>query len=170
MAQAHERPHVGAQPEEVDRQESADALAGPGHPQRAVGVAPGDVRQVVRHRVGGDVERRRVDVHEHRPRADPRQAARRGEKRVRRREDGVAVADAQAHERGELCVGAAAHAHRAARAGERAHGFLELLDGRTQDEVLALGDLAHDRFHLLTKRGVLAFKIEQGDGHEEGKS
>ena len=164
-AQAFERSHVGTQPEKMDGQDRAQPLAGARHAQRAVGCAAGDVFQVVRHRVGREVERHRVDVHEHRPRADPRQAARRGEKRVWRRENGVAVADAEGHQHGELRVGAAAHSHRATRAGERAHGVLELLDGRAEDKMLALDDLAHRCVHLLAERGVLAFEIEQRDGH-----
>ena len=55
---------------------------------------------------GIEVEGRGIDVDEHRPRAEPRDRAGGGEERIGRRDDLVARADAERHQRQQQRVGA----------------------------------------------------------------
>ena len=94
----------------------------------------------VRERDGGrggrgvEVGRDRVDVGEHRARAQPGDGAGGGEEGERRGDDLVARAHAQSHERDHQRVGARRDADRAGRAGCRRELALERLDLGAADE------------------------------------
>jgi hypothetical protein len=109
---------------------------------------------------GVDVERRRVDVAEHRPGAGAGDGARGREEGVGRREHLVARPDAEHHQRDQQRIGARrdADAMRGLRIGR--HGRLELAGLGPEDELLRLADGGDHRVEVLAKREVLGLEVE----------
>ena len=113
-----------------------------------------------------EVEGVGVDVDEHRRRAQPGHRAGGREERIGRRDDLVARADVERHQRRQQRVGARRHADRVRRLQVGGQLALEALDFRAADEALAVAD-ARDRVEQgLPERGVLCVEVEQRDGHK----
>ena len=85
----------------------------------------------------------------------PHDRPRRGEERVRRRDDLVAGPDPERHQRDEQGVGAGGHADGVLRAAVVGDRLLERLDLRAQDEALALEEFVRRRADLVAEGGVL---------------
>ena len=117
-------------------------------------------------RVDVDVERVGIDVDQHRRRADAHDAAGGGEERIGRRDDLVAGADVERHQRREQRVGARRQADRVRHAEVRAQLALEAFDFRAADEALAVADARDGVEQRLAKRRVLRLEVEQRDGHK----
>ena len=114
-----------------------------------------------------DVERRVVDVHQHRPRAEARDGAGRREERIGGRDDLVAGLDVEGHQREQQRVGAGRHRDRVADAEHPRHLVLERGDLGAHDEPLAVADARDRRENLVAQRAVLRVQVEQRnlDGH-----
>ena len=127
-----------------------------------------DVRSVLERGFklrGRDVVSGGIDIHEDGSRADARDAARSGEKSVRRGEHGVARPDVEGHEEDELRIGAGGDADAVPRAAVRRDGIFKRLRLRPEHEGLAVAhgfDLGHDAG---LERGILRAEIEERDLH-----
>ena len=89
----------------------------------------------------------------------------RREERERRRDDLVAGADVERHQREQQRIGARRQAEAVLRLRVRGDLRLELGDSRPEDEALLVADLADRRLDLRAQRRVLALQIEQWDLH-----
>jgi hypothetical protein len=130
-----------------------------------VRIAPGLVPQIMSDGGGREIEGPSFDIGEQRPRTHPGKAASRREKRVWCGQDGVAGADSQRHEGGELGVRPRTHPDCTPRPAERPHRLFERGHGRPEDELLAFDDLTDPCLDLRAKRRILALEIEQWDRH-----
>ncbi len=159
-----ERVHVGHLAVEVHRhQRLHDAASAAVHEPVADDLAFARERRGDRGR--GEIERRRIDVAEERPCAEPRDDAGRREEGERRRDDLVARADVERHQRDEQRVGAGRDADSEGRLRVGRDLFFELRDVRSENEALRVADLADGRFDLGAQRRVLPFQIQQRDFH-----
>ena len=141
-----QRIHVGALAEQMDRNDRFRSRRDGGDGLRGV-----------------DVERRLVDIDEHRPRAETGDGAGGREKRVRRRDDLVARLDVERHERQQQRIGARGDGDRVADAEHPRHLAFERGDLGAHDEALAVADPFDRRENLGAKRPVLRLEIEQRD-------
>ena len=148
LRQGHDRVHVGRLTEEVDRYDRLGVRGYFGF-----------------DRAGIDIERDRVDVREHRGRADPHDGSDGGEERERRGDDLVSCSDPFGHQRDDQRVRAAAHAHRAGGAAVGGHLLFKGLDFGTEYEALAVADLLHDGHDFRFERGVLGPEVQKGNLH-----
>ena len=98
-------------------------------------------------------------------RAEPPDAAGRGEERVGRRDHVVARPDAGGHQRGEQRIGARRHADRVGRAQASGDGPLERLDGRAEDEALAVAHRLDGAQHVGPDARELRRQVEQRHLH-----
>ncbi len=122
------------------------------------------------NRVRIAVERHRIDVDEHRRRAEPADAAGRREERIRRRDDFVARADAERHQRDEQRVGARRDGDRVLGLEERRQLALERVDFRAQDEPLAVADARERREELVAdRRGIARARSSSGTATSAGR-
>ncbi len=150
ICRGHQRIEIGAEAEQMDRHDRLRPRRDRGDGLRGI-----------------DVEREGIDVDQHGTRSDARDAACRREKRVGRRDDFVARADAERHEREQQRVGARRDADGVLDAEERGQFPLEAVDLRPHDEALAVGDARHCRENVLAQWTVLRLQIEQGHlGHD----
>src|SRR6266481_2943348 len=84
------------------------------------------------------VERVRIDVHEYRPRPDPRNRPSRCEKRERRRDDLVVRPDTKRHQRRQQSITSRRHTDSKIYSAKRRYLFLERGYFRTEDEMLRI--------------------------------
>ena len=112
-----------------------------------------------------DVERRGIDIHQHGPGADARDAAGGGEERIGRGDDFVAGTDVERHQRREERVGAGRHADRVRHAEPCGELAFERLDFGAEDEALAVAHARDGREHFVAKRRVLRGEIEKRHVH-----
>ena len=110
--------------------------------------------------IGVDVERRRIDVDEHRPGAQPLDGAGGRKERIRRRDDLVARFDVERHQRQEERVGPGRNGDGVRDADEGAELALERLDFGPHDEALAVADACHRREDFIAQRTVLRLQVE----------
>ena len=126
---------------------------------------PGPARHRRRRKIRANIERLRVDVHEHRRGTDIVDRTRGGEERERRRHDLVAAPDVQRPQPKEERVGAVRAANGVPRVRQRGHLPLQLLHRRAKDECLVVDDRQQGLQHFVPYRGVLGPQVEQGNGH-----
>ena len=107
-----------------------------------------------------EVERRGIDVAEERPRTEARDDTGRREERERRRDDLVAGADVERHQRQQQRIGARRQAEAVLRLRVLGDLRLELGDAGPEDEALLVANLADRRLDLGAQRRVLALQIE----------
>jgi hypothetical protein len=118
------------------------------------------------HRGGIDVERVRLNVHEHRCAAGIVDRAGRREERERRGNDFVARRQVQRLERQEQRIGAARAADAVLGVRHARDLDLELRHRGPHDELLRLDDFHHRRQHIVLDRLVLSNEIQHGDVHD----
>ncbi len=110
-----------------------------------------------------EVERRRIDVGEHRRRADPRDRLGRRVERERGADDLVAASDLERLEREDERVGAVRDADRVRHSEERRGLVLERLDLRPEDEASGLEDCGEALLELGDQRRVLRLHVDEWD-------
>ncbi len=143
-AASEQRIHVGALSEQMNRNDRFRSRRDGGDGLRGV-----------------DVERRLIDVDEHRPRAQTGDGAGGREKRVGRRDDLVARLDVERHERQQQRVGAGRDGDRVADAEHQGQLAFERGDLGAHDEALAVADPFDRGENLGAKRAVLRMKVQQ---------
>jgi len=139
---------IGTQPEEVH-----------GHD------GPGARSDRPSHRVRIDGIRQRVDIDQHRSRADSRDGPSRRKERICGRDDLVTGLDVERHQGKEQRVGARRYGDDVLDAQQGAQLGLEGVDLRPHDEALAVGHARHRGQDLLAKRPILGLQVEQRHGH-----
>ena len=157
----HDRVHVRHLPVEMHGEDGAGPLRNRGF----------DLRRI-------DVERDRVDVHEHRLRPGPPDAPGRAEEREGRRDHlvaavaraalaagGVVRADLQGHQAHQEGVGAAGDAQGVLGAAIPGRGGLEIPHGRAVGDKLRVQDFGNRGQNFLTDCGILLLEVEQGNLH-----
>ena len=110
-------------------------------------------------RLGQDVERVRIDVDEHRRRADVVNRSGGREERERRRDDFVAAPAVQRAHRQQQRVGSVGAADRVLRVRKLGHRALQLLDRGPEDEQLRVDDIHHRRNDFIANRRVLRAEV-----------
>ena len=113
--------------------------------------------------LGIEVERRRVDVGEHRRRADARDRLGGRVERERGADDLVAASDPERLEREDERVGAVRDADRVRDSEERRGLVLERLDLRPEDEAAGLEDCREALLELGDQRRVLRLHVDEWD-------
>ena len=102
----------------------------------------------------------RLDVHEHRLRAQARDGAGRRKERVRHRDHLVSRSHAAGHERQQDRVGAGGHADGLAHADVFLNVLLQIGHARPEDERLLVADRFEGRHDLRADLTVLGFQVE----------
>ena len=160
----HQRRHVGHLAVEMHRHQRPHSAAG-----AAVDELPSALQAVLgqelRDCVGREVESRRIDVEEQRPRAGAYDRARGGEEAEGAGDDLVTGADLECHQRQQQRIRARGNADPVAALTVGADGGLEFPDRAAQDEMLARAHLGDGRFDLRREGLVLKLKIEQRHLH-----
>ena len=120
------------------------------------------------HRIDVQVVGRRVDVDQHRPRAEPGHASGGGEERKRRRDHLVAFADAGRHQRHQQRVGARRYPDCVRHLEVVGEFALEGEDFLAHDAALAVAHPGDGLEELVAQRPVLGLEVEKRDrlGHD----
>ncbi len=114
------------------------------------------------------IERIRLDIDEHRPRAGAHDGSRGGEKREGDGEHFVAGTNIGGHQSQFQRIGAGGAADRETRAAILGEALLEAFDFSTQDEALRFDHARESSLNRFAQRLVLARQIEQGNGPDAG--